>query len=253
MENYNKQKCKQFYNKVCNNIGGYDFSNVKVINEGVKWYFYKEVKKSCDKNSFVLDIGTGGGERVLKLANYVHLLVGIDISENMIKTAINNTKIQGIDNVYFSVMDSDKIKFPDGFFDIISCRLSYFNCREVARLLSKNGTFITQQAGKDDKNNIKKYFGRGFKSQIRDDRHKNLLVKELKKAGFSQVKTLEYNAIEYYKTAKDLLFILKNTPLLPDFGLNKEDFIKFNKFVKNFNTKKGIKTNLNRYMIVAEK
>ena len=38
-----------------------------------------------------------------------------------------------------------------------------------------------------------------------------------------------------------------------DFGLEKEDFNKFNKFVKKFNTKKGIKTNLSRYMIIAEK
>ena len=198
---YNKQKCKQFYNKISNKIGGYDFSDVKVKNEGVLWYFYKEVKKLSNKDSLVLDIGTGGGERVLKLANYVRFLVGIDISENMIKTAIKNAEIKGINNVFFYVMDSDDIKFPDGFFDIISCRLSYFNCREVARLSSKNGIFITQQAGEDDKINIKKFFGRGLNSQIRDGRHKNLLVKELKETGFSQVKTLEYNAIEYYKTA----------------------------------------------------
>ena len=253
MNNYNKNKSKQFYNEICTKIEGYDFSSVNVINEGVKWYFYKEVKKLCNNNSLVLDIGTGGGERVLKLANYVHLLIGIDISENMIKAAQNNLRNKSIDNVFFYEMDSDRVKFPDAFFNIISCRLSYFNSLEVARLLAKDGFFITQQAGQDDKLNIKNFFGRAHNSEIRDNRPKKLLVNQLEEAGFSQVKTLEYNATEYYKTKKDLLFILKNTPLLPDFGKDKEDFSKLNEFVKKFNTKKGIKTNLSRYMIIAKK
>ncbi len=253
MIDYNKEKSKQFYNEICTKIDGYDFSSINVINEGVKWYFYKEVKKLCDENSLVLDVGTGGGERFLKLANYVYLLVGIDISENMIKTAKNNLRNKSIENAFFCEMDSDQVKFPDGFFDIISCRLSYFNSLEVARLLAKDGIFITQQAGQDDKLNIKKFFGRGYNSEIRDNRSKKLLVNQLKEAGFLEVKTLEYNATEYYKTKKDLLFILNNTPLLPDFGKCKADLHKLNKFVNKFNTKKGIKTNLSRYMIIAKK
>lgn len=253
MIDYCKEKSKQFYNEICTKIGGYDFRSINVINQGVKWYFYKEVKKLCDNNSLVLDIGTGGGERVLKLANYVRLLVGIDISENMVKAAKDNLKSKSIDNAFFCKMDSDRVKFPDGFFDIISCRLSYFNSLEVVRLLAKNGIFISQQAGQDDKLNIKKFFKRGYNSEIRDNRPKELLINELKEVGFSQIKTLEYNATEYYKTKKDLLFILNNTPLLPDFGKCKEDFNILNKFVKKFNTKKGIKTNLSRYMIIAEK
>jgi len=243
---------EQFYDKIGSKIG-YDFSQIKVISEGVKWFFYKEVKKRCHVNSLLLDIGTGGGERVLKIAKSIHFLVGIDISENMIKAARKNMQEKNIKNAKFFVMDSNNINFPDGFFDIISCRLSIFNCLEVSRLLTKDGIFMTQQASEADKINIKEFFGRGMGYGIKDGTSKESSVNELKKAGFSEVITMDYNAIEYYNEPKDLLFILKNTPLLPDFGNNNDDFIKFNNFINKYNTTKGIKTNLKRYMIIAKK
>ncbi len=78
-------------------------------------------------------------------------------------------------------------------------------------------------------------------------------VEGLKKVGFSQVKTFEYNAIEYYSRAEDLIFLLKHTPIINNFGNEKGDFERLENFIDKNNTSRGIETNSKRYMIIAIK
>jgi tRNA G46 methylase TrmB len=75
---------EEFYNRVGAEIG-WNFSQVKCVSEGVLWNFYDEVKKYCRKNHILLDIGTGGGEKVLEIASAVMLLIGIDKSLEPLK------------------------------------------------------------------------------------------------------------------------------------------------------------------------
>ena len=50
-----------------NNIANWDFSKIKYETEKItNWDMYEEVAKYTDNNSFCLDLGTGGGEKVLK-------------------------------------------------------------------------------------------------------------------------------------------------------------------------------------------
>ena len=78
-------------------------------------------------------------------------------------------------------------------------------------------------------------------------------VQNLQTVGFSQIKTYEYNAIEYYSRAEDLIFLLKHTPIIEHFGVEKEDFTILEKFIDKNTRNKGIQTNSKRYMIIAEK
>ena len=63
----------------------------------------------------------------------------------------------------------------------------------------------------------------------------------------------EYNADEYYQTEEDMLFLLKHIPIIPNFGEEKLDFSNFERYVKDNMTKKGIKTNSHRGLIIATK
>ena len=78
-------------------------------------------------------------------------------------------------------------------------------------------------------------------------------VNRLKTAGFSHVKTREYNATEYYKRPEDLIFLLKHTPTIANFGQKDGDFEKLKNFIKQNNSDRGIKTNSKRYMLIAQK
>lgn len=44
----------------------------------------------------------------------------------------------------------------------------------------------------------------------------------------------------YYNTEEDLLFLLRNTPIIPNFGEEKNDYKKFNEYIEKYKTNKGI-------------
>lgn len=243
---------KKLYDKVGSLIG-WDFSNIKVKSEGEKWDFYKKVVGYCRKSDLLLDIGTGGGERVLKIATNVLLLIDIDISKNMIQTAYKNLQKSPKNNVRFLQMDAKDLKFPNAFFNIVSCRHSNFFVDEISRVLVHDGVFLTQQVSEADKLNIKKAFNRGQSFGVKDGSAKEKYVKDLKEAGFSDIQTFDYDAKEWYATPDDLIFLLRNTPIIPNFGENDHDFDILSEFIKDTTEDKGILTNSKRYMIIAKK
>ncbi|MBP1914041.1 ubiquinone/menaquinone biosynthesis C-methylase UbiE [Lederbergia galactosidilyticus] len=243
---------EHFYNEV-GKVNGWDFSNVKCQSEGIEWDFYEEVTKRCKSSDILLDIGTGGGENILKIATFFFLIVGIDLSSEMVEKARINRQNTDVKNVRFFQMSSQGLQFPTDFFDIISCCHAPFAPNEIAKVLKKEGVFLTQQVSEGDKINLKRAFGRGQAFQEKDGMLKEKYVQELRKAGFSNVQSFEYDATEYYQEPEDLLFLLTHTPIIPNFGEGKEDFKILHRFMENNQTEKGIRTNSKRFMIMAEK
>ena len=148
-----------FYNKV-GSIIGWDFSKISRRKKTVgKEYNHLEIiKKYVNKKTKILDIGTGGGEKLLKIAPYANEAYGIDKSVSMIKTARNNLKKSGLKNVKLILADSNNIPFNDEYFDVVFCIHAPFEVKEVKRVLKNNGIFITLQVGYKDKNNIQEVF-----------------------------------------------------------------------------------------------
>jgi 2-polyprenyl-3-methyl-5-hydroxy-6-metoxy-1,4-benzoquinol methylase len=91
----NELEYKHFYDHV-GELKGWDFSSVKCITEGETWDFYNDVSLRCKKSDALLDIGTGGGEKLLSIANSALFLVGIDISSEMMSDACVNLLSSGI-------------------------------------------------------------------------------------------------------------------------------------------------------------
>ena len=68
----------------------------------------------------------------------------------------------------------------------------------------------------------------------------NKYIQELKKSKFKILKKKTYNATEYYASMKDLIFLLKNTPIIPDFDIERDE--KFLKEIeKKYKQKKELK------------
>ena len=243
---------KEFYERVGKEIG-WDFSRVKTISEGEKWDFYDVVSAKLKKTDLWLDLASGSGERLIHYAPKSLLLVASDFTAGMIEKAKDNIGKIGHSNIRFLKIDAyNKIDFPDDFFDIISVRHSHFNSSEVARILKPNGLFLTQQVEYKDKENFVSYFGRH-----QCENSTNLLARryaeELTQLKFSEVIIDEYDADEYYEGYEDVLFFLKNTPVVPDFGKFEDDFKALDRFIKDNSTEKGIKTNSHRSILIARK
>lgn len=248
----NEMDYKNFYDKVGKCIG-WDFSKVKCTSEGLPRDFYNEVTKVCKKSDLLLDIGTGGGEAVLSIADCALLLVGIDHSSGMMETAAKNAANSGIPNVRFLQMDAEHLDFPEYFFGVVSSRHSSFYANEIAKVLAPGGIFLTQQVSENDKINIKEAFGRGQAFGKKSGTLKNQYIMELEEAGFTDIQAYEGNVTEYYETPEDLLFLLKHTPIIPNFGHTESDLQVLQQFIKDNQTDKGIKTNSARFMIIARK
>jgi len=240
---------KALYDQV-DPLSGWDFSKVNCVTEGPDLDIYREVRKVCRKSDLLLDIGTGGGEKVLPLADDVLLLVGIDQDAEMVEAACQNAADAGAPNVRFLKMDAERLEFPNDFFNIVSCRQSGLFADEAARVLVPGGRFLTQQVSEGDKLNIKQAFGRetGKPGALRDR-----YVRELKEAGFRDIDVIEFTIIEYFQSPADLIFQLKHTPTLPDFGQSDEHFEILERFIRENRTEKGIRTNMERFILTARK
>lgn len=247
-----KKELKQFYEKVGSEIG-WNFSNMRCLSEDVPWELYEEVTRACKKTDILLDVGTGGGEKVLEIAQRLQFIFGIDISNGMIETARKNLLCSMVENVRFFVMDAERITFPNEMFNIISCRHSDFSPTENFRLLETGGIFLSQQVGEADKFHLKNFFGRGQAVGVEDGTSMRDDIHRLKAAGFSRIETREYDVTEYYERPEDLIFLLTHTPIIENFGSEDGDFEKLDDFIKQNGTDRGIKTNSKRYLIKAEK
>lgn len=247
----NSQYYRSFYDRI-GSMNGWDFSRVKAVSEGVKWDFFNEVALRCTPTDLLLDIGTGGGERLLSIADCCLLLIGIDQSQNMIQSANANSLKSKKPNIRFLHMDAEHLEFPRRFFDVVSCRQSPFNANEIAKVLTEEGVFLTQQVSEHDKLNLVQAFGRN-RTPDEDGTLLTKYVSDLTQAGFSDIQTKEYDAAEYYATYEDLLFLLKHTPTIPGFGEWDQDFDILQQFIEDHQTAQGIRTNSKRFMIIARR
>ena len=94
----------------------------------------------------VIDMDTGGGERFLKLREYWPKKVVA--TENYLPNfhlAIERLGVLGVRVVDIALTEDGPMPFADGEFALVLNRHGSFNAREVARILSPGGAFLTQQ------------------------------------------------------------------------------------------------------------
>lgn len=242
-------------------LGNWDFSYINCEEEYENnWDMYEQIKKYANEKSLILDLGTGGGEKVVsKMPKNVGMIIGTDLSIKMIETAKKNlTNISEI-KAKFCVMDNLKIEFPDEIFDIVSARHTVINAEEIFRVLNENGVLIVRGVDKYDCWDLKELFGcgQGFNDVIPISEQD---YKAIKEAGFKNVELIELKANEYYKTKEDLLKLLLKVPILDEFSLEKrnenilaEKMNIFERYVEKNTKPKGILLKRQYYGIVAKK
>ncbi len=77
------------------------------------------------RGMWVLDVATGPGEPALTIAPLVApggLVLGIDFSSTMLRTAAARARESGICNVQFQRMDAERLNLPDMMFDRVFSR-----------------------------------------------------------------------------------------------------------------------------------
>lgn len=241
------------------NVGNWDFSMIKCEEEILtKWDFYEKIKESTNDKSLCLDLGCGGGEKVLEHYPDVGMVIATDFSPEMIKQANENLKCYPKKRAKFFVMDNLKMRFPEKMFDLVSARHTIVDAYQIYECLKDGGTLIIRGVDRDDCIELKQLFGRG------QGQYDKIAISELdfvnvKKAGFKSVEKAEILVNEYYKTEQDLMALLLKTPILEKKCENGEMEIPpieralFCKYTRAHKTEKGILLKRKYYGIIAKK
>ena len=193
---------------------GWDFSylNKRMESESPPWDYIKIAKKLVNHSSSLLDIDTGGGERLLELSPLPKKSFAIEGYKPNVKVARKNLKKIGV-----NVIEADsahKIPFSNESFDLILNRHGAINAKEIYRVLKKGGTFFTQQV--DSKKNLVdliKTFNGKPKWIFNNLSYRK---RELKKQGFEILQTGEWQGKITFKDVGAIVYFLKSTPWLVD-------------------------------------
>ncbi|MBO5376495.1 MAG: methyltransferase domain-containing protein [Bacilli bacterium] len=246
-----KNKEYEFYESVKN----WDFSMINYEEEFfTNWNMFDVLKKHSKNGSRILDLGTGGGEKVLEFfPNNVEIL-GTDFSSAMIETANFNLKKSGRKNIKFRVMDNYKMDTELEYYDIVVARNTCIDPKQIYKTLKKNGVLIVRGVDKLDCWQLKRMFGMG--QEYKDKMPTSLIDYEnILNASFKNVELIPLYVKEYYKSKDDLLALLYKVPILDYFDTNKDkiDMDLINKYILENTCEKGILLRRRYYGIIAYK
>jgi SAM-dependent methyltransferase len=127
---------------------GWDFSYLdgRMIEEQPPWSYPGRARALMRQSKSVLDMGTGGGERLLELRDdWPEKVVVTEEYPPNVKLANERLGSLGVQVVVVALRRDGPMPFESGAFDLLLNRHSGLNCAEVARILAPGGTFFTQQ------------------------------------------------------------------------------------------------------------
>ena len=129
-------------------FAGWDFSHLdgRMLEEQAPWSYSSRAAALMRQAGSVIDLGTGGGERLLKLrADWPRRVVATEEYPPNIRLSTARLAPLGVRVVEVRLTDHDPMPFADGEFDLVLNRHAAFNAGEVARILAPGGVFLTQQ------------------------------------------------------------------------------------------------------------
>jgi len=149
------------------------------------------------EDDFVLDIGTGLGpvffSALTRVGKHGHV-VGIDISDEMVKGTRAGLKRCRLRNAAIIESDARSLVFRDSTFDVVLSGFSYIysSLKEVLRVLRKGGLFgLSTWSALGDMDCMAEFAERYMPISVEDVYHRDTpeaLKKLLLKAGFEEVR-----------------------------------------------------------------
>ena len=247
LHNITMDKLQKIYTMV-GDRKGWDFSQMKTEKEPPPWDYMELVLRYIKQTDYILDIGTGGGERFFRLSKHFSKGVGIDMDSDMISTAEENANKKNINTVMFQRMEAEHIQFPKNTFDIVLNRHAPIVPGEIAKVLKRDGYCITQQVEKENMKNLKKIFH--YEKTWKNNVH--ALGQDFEKHGCRIIATGKYNINYWVKDIPSLVFWLKAVDLPENFTV-KNHGLQLLRYIKEYITPKGFITNESREFLVVRK
>jgi len=232
---------------------GWDFSHIKsrVIQEEPPWDYFNIAKKLFKNSKSVLDMATGGGEIFSKFAPFNIKAVAIEGYPPNVPIAKNLLEPLGVE--VLEVNEVKKLPFQDNEFDLILNRHGGINkksIKEIYRIQSKYGLFLTQQVDGNNFKDLINEFGKNPKWKKNTlENIKNQMIKQ----GFKILESDEWTGKIIFKDVGALVYLLKAVPwLVDDFSVNKH-LSKLDELHKKIKIQKELSYTAKRFYILAQK
>src|SRR3989338_5452481 len=162
---------------------GWNFSYLKGrYTEGNPNWGYNSIANGLIKKSkSVLDMATGGGEVFSEILSKFKPKKSVAIEGYGPNVLIARKNLQrcGVEVIYAN--ETKKLPFENERFDLILNRHGGLNVKEIKRVLSSGGIFLTQQVDGRNLKDLMKEFGAKPKWEFNTLTH---VTKQLKNAGF---------------------------------------------------------------------
>ena len=199
---------------------GWDFSHLegRMVEEEPPWSYMARAAELLRGAASVLDMGTGGGERLLKLREHwpVKVVVTEEYPPN-VRLARERLAPLGVRVEDVELTRHAVLPFADAEFDVVLNRHSSFNAAEVARILMPGGTFLTQQIDGRWAHDLMAVFG--AEPQWPDETLANC-VAWIEDAGLTLVTAEDWSGAFTFTDVGAIVYYLKAVPwLVPGFSV----------------------------------
>lgn len=232
---------------------GWDFTRMATEREPVPWDYLELVPKFLRPTDVVLDVGTGGGERLLSLSNNFGTAVGIDPDPDMVRVSRDNAV--GRSNVRFLQASVECLApLDDGTFDVVLTRHAPVYVPELDRVTKADGLFICQGVGSRNMANIRQAFNTGSEVLYVDAQQS--MLNDLSARGWQLIAEAQYNVRYWVKDVPSLIFWFKAiagaNEIPADFSIATHHDV-VNVLIRQFGSRRGLATNEHRTLTIARK
>lgn len=182
------------------------------------WSYEQLLRDRLPHVDSLLDLGTGGGELLSSLQPLPRHTAATEGYAPNIPVARRRLAPLGIDVA--EVADDGLLPFQDGSFDLLASRHEAYEPREVLRVLTPGGEFITQQVGGRDLVEVNEVLG-GPTHQYHGWRLATA-AKQLSAQGFDITWQAEATVPVEFRDIGALVMFLRITPWhVPDFTVDR--------------------------------
>jgi SAM-dependent methyltransferase len=206
-------------------FSGWDFSYITATNryrlEPVSWDYRAIVLERMKKAESMLDMGTGGGERLASLQTFPKVTYATEAYAPNVPIARKRLEPLGVKVV--QIMSDDNLPFANETFDLIINHHEAYSVKEVYRILKHSGVFLTQQVGDRDNLELNELLEGKLHGTTKEE-HWNLEIatQELQSAGFEILDKKEEFPKTVFLDVGAVVFYLKAIPWkIQDFNVER--------------------------------
>jgi SAM-dependent methyltransferase len=234
-------------------FSGWDFSFIsgtgRMDASPLDWSYGSEALRLLRNSQSLLDMGTGGGEFLSMLRPFPPLIYATEAYEPNIPVARNNLEPLGVRVV--GIGEDSDLPFDSGQFDTILNKHESYSVKEVKRILSPGGKFLTQQVGGLDCLEINEALGAEVNGEFT---HWNLkyALRELEESGFTVVCSREQYPVQRFYDIGALVYYLKAIPWQVEDFSHENYMEKLYKIHNDIKTKGYFEVKQHRFLIKAE-